>query len=106
MDPLRWHSWLDIGTLPNVGFAVPFAIPSGDIWWDDVAGVAAVVMDRGRLLHSLDGADVVSWLEWPAIGSFVTDQIVEVRSGMSGAPASLQVPKRRRKSSAQRASST
>lgn len=78
--PGNWHLWWDIGTVPAVGFAIPFSMPAGDIWWDVVTEAAAVVMDRGRLLVSLEGSDPREWMEWGHIAEFVETELGAIRA--------------------------
>jgi hypothetical protein len=95
VDALRWFSWINWSALPGVGFAVPFAIPEGDIWWDEVASGTSIVMDRGRLLHALADTDPVGWSEWQALTVFVESELALARRLESGAPR--VGPQRRRK---------
>lgn len=100
--PKKWYLWIDLGTEPGVGFAVPFSMPVGDIWWDEVTEVAALVMDRGRLLHALEGEDPRLWAEWEYIREFVHTEIEAAQRGS----LDLKVPRaRRRKSSEERMAS-
>jgi hypothetical protein len=91
----RWRDWLEIGVQPSVGFAVPFVIPAGDIWWDQVAVDVNLVLDRGRLLHELDAEEPTSWPTWSEIVAFVDKEVTEYREGGGGAA----VPPRRKKRS-------
>ena len=100
VDPDRWFSWITCSTPPSVGFAVPFAIPDDDPWWDDISSGTAVVMDRGRLMYSVSGSDPRIWTEWAALETFVEREIAAVRQGArseAAAPA-VERPRRTRKS--------
>lgn len=104
VSPYLWFDWLDIAKPPNVGFAVPFAIPRGDIWWQEVADGVDVVMDRGRLLSALTDEDPRTWAEWRDLCAFVDSQVEEIRRGVEiGADGkSPQVPRARKKSPRER----
>jgi hypothetical protein len=78
--PTNWHLWWKIGTKPTVGFAIPFSMPEGDVWWDVVTEAAAVVMDRGRLLASLAGSHPQEWTEWGLIAAFVESELATIRA--------------------------
>jgi len=96
--PHNWFLWWKVGTPPQVGFAVPFALPQPDIWWEVVAEAATVVMDRGRIMASLQDTDPSRWLEWSLIEDFVESEVAEVRSaGYFSPSSSLSVGPRRRK---------
>lgn len=99
VDPAEWRDWWRIGTAPTVGFAVPFSMPPGDIWWEDVSKVANIALDRGRIISELRDADLRQWPEWPAVRAFVADEVDAIRSrgSVAGGPTTLAVPKGRRK---------
>lgn len=103
--PTQWHAWLKVGAIPSVGFAIPFSIPDGDIWWHDITNETAVVMDRGRIMHSLRGVDPAGWPEWPDIVGFVERELAAARSPATIAGGGLEVARPRRKSAADRPAS-
>jgi hypothetical protein len=98
VDPNEWRDWWQIGTAPSVGFAVPFSMPRGDIWWEDVSKAANIVLDRGRIISELDEVDASQWPEWQSLRRFVAEEIKVIRTAGS-VQDSLQmtVPKGRRK---------
>lgn len=77
--PRNWSKWCDFGSEPGVGFAVPFAMPEGDRWWDGVVEAANLVLDRGRIMEALSDVSPTKWKEWPEIERFVVGEINEVR---------------------------
>ena len=81
VQPSRWRDWLRIGVAPGIGFAVPFAIPDGDIWWDDVCTDVTLVLDRVRLIYAVRDLDPPNWPEWDRIREFVTREISEIIEG-------------------------
>lgn len=93
----KWHGWLRVGVLPSIGFAIPFSLPRGDIWWTEVTDEVAVAMDRGRLMDSLQGEDPTAWAEWVAIVDFVQDQIDYLRAAEGSDVPAASIPKRRKK---------
>lgn len=95
---LRWFAWWHLGAVPTIGFAIPFAMPKGDIWWQDVVDGVALVLDRGRLLHALQDEDPTFWPEWSSLVQFVDAEVRAVQTaGSFSAPSTVRVPRPRRK---------
>lgn len=69
--PSQWRDWIAVGAQPRVGFAIPFAMPSGDPLWDHINLDVDVIMDRGRLMHELSSEVPTGWELWPQIKAFV-----------------------------------
>lgn len=56
INPVAWLGWLDLGAIPSVAFAIPFAVPANFVHWDELRRHVSVILDRIRLC-SVFGAD-------------------------------------------------
>jgi hypothetical protein len=54
VEPSMWRDWLRFGTMPSVGFTIPFAIPIGDGRWLKVSYTADVILDRLRIAEHIN----------------------------------------------------
>ena len=75
VDPHRWRDWIDFGSTPQVGFAIPFHVPANHIWWNEISSEVPYFFDRGRLLEQLGGQDPRRWQVWGKVVDFVNFEI-------------------------------
>jgi hypothetical protein len=71
----RWRDWINFGTTPTVGFAIPFSVRRGHEWWDEVTAETSMFLDRIRILEQFRREDPTKWPEWSAIETFVANEI-------------------------------
>lgn len=74
VSPSQWHAWLEVGATPRIGFAVPFALPARDPWWDHAGIDVDTMMDRGRLMSQLETENVAAWPSWGEVLTFVAEE--------------------------------
>jgi hypothetical protein len=97
VEPAMWHDWLRFGTMPSVGFAIPFAIPRNDDRWLKVSYSADVILDRIRIeehIRQVPGA----FPELELIKSFNSDQVAAIVSGDLAKKVTVTRPRRQRAS--------
>lgn len=94
--PNRWREWLVIGAAPVVGFAIPFAVPTGDKRRADVVAVATYFFERGRLMENLRAEDPTTWPEWPDLVKFVDDELKGATAATGVKPAGAKKKKGRK----------
>ena len=69
--PDNWREWLRIKATPMVGFAVPFAMPPNDRWWEKSASNVTYMWDRRRIVWQLRRTRVEDMPEWDDLLRFV-----------------------------------
>lgn len=72
--PSQWRGWLEISANPRIGFAVPFALPKDDPWWEHASTDVDTMMDRGRLMSQLQDEQPKSWPTWSDFTEFVAEE--------------------------------
>ena len=95
--PEKWHTWLKLGRVPTIGFAIPFLIPGGDPWWDEIAFAADVVMDRARIMEHLDDSSPETWKEWSRLVEIVESEVTSMRQRqvLTGEPPANHAARRK-----------
>lgn len=95
--PSMWYRWLQFGTLPKTGFAIPFTIPAGDDRWLKLTYSADVLLDRLRIAGEISSLSE-PFRELEQIRAFNTKQIEQITNGSASRPVSIQRPRRQRAS--------
>jgi hypothetical protein len=89
--------WLRLGTPPNVGLAIPFAVPRGDDRWVKMNDTADLILDRFRITEIFSTLPAESMPELGSISEFNYREIESIRSGESKA-VTVQRSRRQRRS--------
>lgn len=69
--PQNWREWIRIKANPLVGFAVPFAMPPSDRWWEKSSSNVTFMWDRRRIVWQLRNANLADIAEWDDVRRFV-----------------------------------
>jgi hypothetical protein len=97
VEPSMWRDWLRFGTMPSVGFAIPFAIPIGDDRWLKISYTADVILDRLRIAEHINQLRA-PFPELDAIRSFNAGQVRLIISGDYEEQITVSRPRRQRAS--------
>jgi hypothetical protein len=98
--PARWRDWIELGTNPTVGFVIPFLVPRGHRWWEEIAAEVNLFLDRTRIMELLRSEDPKTWHNWDAIEGFVEIELSTAPSRAAGAARTvspMEAPKRKKK---------